>query len=271
LPATLVTVAIDLFVAVALHSPAILVAIAIAITLLPLPSSSPATLTLPSLLPLQSSLAFFVTRQPHCRRHCPRRCHCPCCHCLPATVVALALFAVAIATILATAPTTDANDIASNIATDLTTDLATELVTKLATTANLATATATATAAVTTTTTVTAITTATDPPHRLPSLVDCCFSPPPWLGGGLGPSFAPPIQRTCPCRTSPGLRSCYHRNGYPCTRERPILAITLAKDVHKWGSTGEGWEGGYGVVWTDFCDVGHGCESDFESVGSVLL
>jgi hypothetical protein len=49
------------------------------------------------------------------------------------------------------------------------------------------------------------------------------------------------------------------------------LAITLARGVHEWGSTGEGLEGGYGVVSADFSVVGHGCESDFESLGNVLL
>ena len=28
--------------------------------------------------------------------------------------------------------------------------------------------------------------------------------------------------------------------------------ITRARDVHEWGSTGEWWEGGDGVVWSDF-------------------
>jgi hypothetical protein len=32
----------------------------------------------------------------------------------------------------------------------------------------------------------------------LPLLVDCCFLPLPWTRGGLGPSLAPPIQRTHP-------------------------------------------------------------------------
>ena len=52
-----------------------------------------------------------------------------------------------------------------------------------------------------------------------------------------------------------------HRDGYPCARERPSLAITRARDVHEWGSTGEWWEGGDGVVWSDFHRVRHGCES----------
>jgi hypothetical protein len=68
-----------------------------------------------------------------------------------------------------------------------------------------------------------------------------------------------------------GLRSCSRLDGYPCACEWPILAITLARDVHEWGSTREGWEGGDGVVWTDFRVIGHGFESDFESIGSVLL
>jgi hypothetical protein len=44
------------------------------------------------------------------------------------------------------------------------------------------------------------------------------------------------------------------------------LAITRVRDVHEWGSTGEWWEGGDGVVWSAFCRVRHGCDSDLESV-----
>jgi hypothetical protein len=77
-----------------------------------------------------------------------------------------------------------------------------------------------------------------------------------------------------PCRRSknesPGLRSCGHHDGYPCARERPSLAIIRAWDVHEWGSTGEWWEGGDGVVWSDFHRVRHGCESVLES-GEVDL
>ena len=73
------------------------------------------------------------------------------------------------------------------------------------------------------------------PTLTLPSLVDCCFFTPPVDGGGrLGASSAPPIQRTCPTPPrrrskieSPGLRSCGHRDGYPCARERPSLAISM--------------------------------------------
>ena len=95
-------------------------------------------------------------------------------------------------------------------------------------------------------------------------------------GGGLGASSAPPIQRTCPTpprrrskNESPGLRSCGHCDGYPCAREQPSLAITRA--VHEWGSTGEWWVGGDGVVWSDFRRVGHGCDSDLESGETDLL
>ncbi len=69
----------------------------------------------------------------------------------------------------------------------------------------------------------------------------------------------------------PGLHSCYRRDGYPCARERPIFAITRARDVHKWGSSGEGWEGGDGVVWSDFFQVCCGCESGLESERTILL
>jgi hypothetical protein len=64
------------------------------------------------------------------------------------------------------------------------------------------------------------------------------------VGGGLGLLFAPPIQQTCPHPTLPGLRSCYRRDGYPCTHEQPFFAITRTWDVHELGSTGEEWEGG---------------------------
>ena len=36
------------------------------------------------------------------------------------------------------------------------------------------------------------------------------------------------------------------------------------KDVHEWGSTGEEWDGGDGVVWSNFRHVRHGCESGLE-------
>jgi hypothetical protein len=103
-------------------------------------------------------------------------------------------------------------------------------------------------------------------------IVYCCFSPPPCLGGGgLGPSFAYPIQQTCPRPMLPGLQSCYHRDGYPCACEWPVFAITRARDVHEWGSTGEGWEGGDSVVWSNFRHVCHGCESVLESKRMHLL
>jgi hypothetical protein len=90
-------------------------------------------------------------------------------------------------------------------------------------------------------------------------------------GEGLGPSFAPPIQRTHPCPMLPGLQSCYHHDGYHCACKRTIFAITRTRDVHEWGSTGEGWEGGDGVVWINFCHVCHGCESGLESERTLLL
>jgi hypothetical protein len=94
-------------------------------------------------------------------------------------------------------------------------------------------------------------------PHfPLPSQVDCCLFTPLAAGGGLGASSAPPIQQTrptpprrCSKNESSGLRSCGHRDGYPCACERPSLSITRARDVHEWGSTGEWWEDGDDVVW----------------------
>ncbi len=84
--------------------------------------------------------------------------------------------------------------------------------------------------------------------HRPP--LPCLYTPPA-DGGGLGASSAPPIQRTRPtpprCRSkneSPGLRSCGRRDGYPCARERPSLAITRTRDVHEWGSTRSGGRAG---------------------------
>jgi hypothetical protein len=70
-------------------------------------------------------------------------------------------------------------------------------------------------------------------PHLLlPSQVDCCLFTPLAVGGGLGASSAPPIQRThptCPRRRSknesPGLQSQRLRNSCPCTPKRPNLAI----------------------------------------------
>jgi len=86
-------------------------------------------------------------------------------------------------------------------------------------------------------------------------------------GGGLGASSAPPIQRTRPtpprCHSkneSPGLRSCGHHDGYPCARERPNLAITRPRGMYEWGNIREGWEGGDGVVWSNFRRVRYGCE-----------
>ena len=63
-------------------------------------------------------------------------------------------------------------------------------------------------------------------PHLpLPSQVDCCLFTPLAVGGVLGASSAPPIQRIRPTpprrrskNESPGLRSCGHRDGYPCAR-----------------------------------------------------
>jgi hypothetical protein len=61
------------------------------------------------------------------------------------------------------------------------------------------------------------------------------------------------------------------RVGSPCTCERPNLAITRARVMCEWGNTREGWEGGYGVVWSDFFRIRHGCESDLESGDADLL
>jgi hypothetical protein len=49
------------------------------------------------------------------------------------------------------------------------------------------------------------------------------------------------------------------------------LAITRARGMYEWGNTREGWEGGDGVVWSDFRRVRHGCESDLESGETDLL
>ena len=68
-----------------------------------------------------------------------------------------------------------------------------------------------------------------------------------------------------------GVAAIGHHDGYPCARERPSLAITRARDVHEWGSTGEWWEGGDGVVCSDFHRVRHGCDSDLESGETDLL
>jgi hypothetical protein len=38
----------------------------------------------------------------------------------------------------------------------------------------------------------------------------------PMDGGGMGPSFAFPIQQTCPCPMLPGFWSCCHCDGYLC-------------------------------------------------------
>jgi hypothetical protein len=46
------------------------------------------------------------------------------------------------------------------------------------------------------------------------------------------------------------------------------FAITCAQDVHKWGSTGEGWDG---VVWSYFHYIRNYCESDLESERMLLL
>ena len=83
----------------------------------------------------------------------------------------------------------------------------------------------------------------------------------------MGIGGAPPIQRTRPTRPrrrskneSPGLRSQRLRNSCPCSPKRLNLAITRARGMYEWGNTREGWEGGDGVVWSDFRRVRHGCE-----------
>ncbi len=47
------------------------------------------------------AIAFFVSHQPCCPHHCPHHCNChrhhPCCNCLPATLITIALAAIAIA------------------------------------------------------------------------------------------------------------------------------------------------------------------------------
>ena len=76
----------------------------------------------------------------------------------------------------------------------------------------------------------------------LPLLVDCCLFIPLVDGGGLGPSSAPPIQQTHPpppCRHSKNLLPRQRSRGgldicpYAYARERPILAITHAWELHK--------------------------------------
>jgi hypothetical protein len=51
----------------------------------------------------------------------------------------------------------------------------------------------------------------------------------------------------------------------------PRKAVDVCWEVVEWGSTGEGWEVGDGVVWSNFCQVRHGCESDLESERTLLL
>jgi hypothetical protein len=98
---TKVAIAIALFVTIAVHLPTILVAIAIALP--PLPSLFPATLTAITIVLAALPLALFVARQPHCHHQCSccchyscrRHCHRPRCRHLPATLVTIALVAVA--------------------------------------------------------------------------------------------------------------------------------------------------------------------------------
>jgi hypothetical protein len=75
LPATLVAITIALYAAVAVHSPAILVAFDI--TLLPLPSLSPATLITVVITLAALALSLFVICQPHRRCHLYPHCHRP--------------------------------------------------------------------------------------------------------------------------------------------------------------------------------------------------
>jgi hypothetical protein len=57
-----------------------------------------------------------------------------------------------------------------------------------------------------------------------------------------------------------GVSACGLRNSCPCIPKRPNLDITRARGMYEWGNTREGWEGGDGVVWSDFRRVRHGCE-----------
>ncbi len=66
--------------------------------------------------------------------------------------------------------------------------------------------------------------------HHLPSmlmlLVDCCF----YLShgwGGLGPSFAPPIQQTCPCPMSPGCGVTTTAEAIPALADGQFLPSSL--------------------------------------------
>jgi hypothetical protein len=47
-------------------------------------------------------------------------------------------------------------------------------------------------------------------------------------------------------------------DGYPCTRERPILANPFARRMYNWSDAREGWEGRHAFVWCDFHRVGDG-------------
>ena len=67
------------------------------------------------------------------------------------------------------------------------------------------------------------------------------------------------------------MRSRGGRGICPCARERPILVITGTRDKQKLGSTGDEWEGGDGVVWSNFHCGGHCCESSLESERPLLL
>ena len=71
------------------------------------------------------------------------------------------------------------------------------------------------------------------------------------------------------CRVGCGVSDLH--NSCPCTPKWPNLAITRARGMHEWGNTREGWEGGDGVVWSNFRRVRHGCESDLESGETDLL
>jgi hypothetical protein len=105
-PPYLVITTIALFVAIALRSPATLVAITLPLP--PSPSLLPATLIVITIARVALTLALFVARQP-CHHHhplCRCLCHChhPCHHCLPLILVTIPLAAITIALFVARHP-----------------------------------------------------------------------------------------------------------------------------------------------------------------------
>ena len=98
--------------------------------------------------------------------------------------------------------------------------------------------------------------------HRL--VVVCLFLP---RMGGLGPSYAPFIQRTRPLplvvrrhskNALPGLWSCGRCGGYPCACKRPIQVIPFARRMYDWDDVLGGGEGRHAFVRRDFHRFGHG-------------